>query len=47
MLEGELETNARGVFEDPRSPPTPIPTTVPNLDFYGNGFHAWASHELS
>ena len=27
--------------------PPPIPTTVPNLDFYGNGFHAWASRELS
>lgn len=34
---------------DPQSPPPnpPTPTTVLNLDFYGNGFHAWASHELS
>lgn len=49
VLEGELETNAWGVFFGgftvPSLPPTP--TTVPNLDFYGNRFRAWASHELS
>lgn len=49
VLEGELETNAWGYFLWwTRSPlPTLLPATVPNLDFYGNVFHAWASHELS
>lgn len=47
--EGELETNAWGVFfggSTVCSPP-PTPTAVPNLGLYGNGFHAWASYELS
>lgn len=49
VLEGELETNAQGCFlwwiHVPSPPPSPA--AVPNLDFYGNEFHAWASHELS
>lgn len=44
-----IGNKCRGVFFGGsiiRSPP-PTPTAVPNLDLYGNGFHAWASHELS
>lgn len=44
----QLETNARGcLLSWIQLFPTPAPTAVPNLDFHGNRFHAWASCELS
>lgn len=50
MLEGLIGNKCTGVFSlvDPRSPPPPpYSYHCPKFDFYGNGFHAWASHELS